>query len=253
MTYRARIVIAILLVACFTSAYAGLPETVERIKPGVVAVGTSLITRAPPVRFLGTGFAIADGRHVVTNAHVLEQAAELQKGERLIVFFAPTPRTEQRAATVVASDPAHDLALLRVEGAPLTALDLGDPERVREGETYAFTGYPIGTLLGLRPVTHRALVAAITPIAVPQLNVRFLSPKIVRQLKEPYPVFQLDATAYPGNSGSPLFDPETGRVMGILNSVFVKESREHLLDRPSGIAYAIPAGHIRALLSEAGL
>ena len=53
-------------------------------------------------------------------------------------------------------------------------------------------------------------------------------------------VFQLDATAYPGNSGSLLYDPETGEVVGIINKLFVKESKEVVLEKPSGITYAIP-------------
>ena len=38
-----------------------------------------------------------------------------------------------------------------------------------------------------------------------------------------YPIFQLDATAYPGNSGSPLYDPESGEVIAVINMVFVKQ------------------------------
>jgi S1-C subfamily serine protease len=61
-------------------------------------------------------------------------------------------------------------------------------------------------------------------------------------------VFQLDATAYPGNSGSPLFDPATGEVVGIVNMVFVKGTKEAALAQPSGITYAIPSQHLLELL-----
>jgi S1-C subfamily serine protease len=63
-----------------------------------------------------------------------------------------------------------------------------------------------------------------------------------------FPVFQLDATAYPGNSGSPMYDVETGRVVAILNMVFIKTTRENILSQPSGIAFAIPIRHLRELL-----
>jgi S1-C subfamily serine protease len=63
-------------------------------------------------------------------------------------------------------------------------------------------------------------------------------------------VFQLDGTAYPGNSGSPLYDGETGAVLGVLNMVLVKATKESALAQPSGIAYAVPAEHLRALLAR---
>ena len=64
------------------------------------------------------------------------------------------------------------------------------------------------------------------------------------------PVLQLDATAYPGNSGSPVYLPDTGEVVGILSSVFVKESKERVLSDPSGISYAIPIQHAQKLLKR---
>jgi S1-C subfamily serine protease len=63
-----------------------------------------------------------------------------------------------------------------------------------------------------------------------------------------FDIFQLDGTAYPGNSGGPLFDPETGDVLGVLNMVFIKGTRESALTHPSGISYAIPSEYIRLLL-----
>ncbi|MDD3381539.1 MAG: serine protease, partial [Rugosibacter sp.] len=57
------------------------------------------------------------------------------------------------------------------------------------------------------------------------------------------------ATAYPGNSGGPLFDPDTGEVIGILNMVFVKSTKESALEKPSGISYAIPARYLDELLT----
>ena len=62
---------------------------------------------------------------------------------------------------------------------------------------------------------------------------------------------QLDATAYPGNSGSPLFDPATGRVLGVINSVLVKGNKEAAIEKPSGISYAIPVRYVHELLKKA--
>jgi S1-C subfamily serine protease len=66
-----------------------------------------------------------------------------------------------------------------------------------------------------------------------------------------FPVLQLDATAYPGNSGSPIYDPATGDVLGIVNMVFVKGTKEAALSQPSGITYAVPVQHLQALLRKA--
>jgi S1-C subfamily serine protease len=63
-------------------------------------------------------------------------------------------------------------------------------------------------------------------------------------------VFQLDGTAYPGNSGSPLYDPETGIVYGIINKVLIKGMKESALSHPSGITYAIPSNYVRSLLQR---
>jgi len=63
-------------------------------------------------------------------------------------------------------------------------------------------------------------------------------------------IFQLDATAYPGNSGSPVFNSESGEVIGIINMVFIKSTREAALSNPSGISYAIPATYLKALLFQ---
>jgi S1-C subfamily serine protease len=96
------------------------------------------------------------------------------------------------------------------------------------------------------------MVAAITPIAIPPGDARKLDPALVRRLQAgAFPVFQLDATAYPGNSGSPLYDAATGEVVGVLNMVFVKGSKENALTNPSGISYAIPSRYLQGLIDAA--
>jgi serine protease Do len=97
-------------------------------------------------------------------------------------------------------------------------------------------------------VTHRGIVSAIVPMARPADTASTLTAAQLKRMRNPFNAFQLDATAYPGNSGSPVYEPETGRVVGVLNSVYVQESRETILQRPSGISYAIPVVHILPLL-----
>jgi S1-C subfamily serine protease len=246
--------LALALSAVFwlTAAANGLPETIAKVKAGVVGVGTVQQTRRPPVNLLATGFVVADGNHVITNAHVIPDTIDDSAKEILAVLTAERNGKAYPAA-IVRVDKVHDLALLRFSGNPLPAFRLGNSHDVREGELYAFTGFPIGMVLGLRPVTHRGIVSAITPIAIPQISPKLLDAKMIKQLRDPYDVFQLDATAYPGNSGSPVYVPETGAVIGVINKVFVKESKEAVLEKPSGITYAIPVQYVRELLRDAGV
>ncbi len=232
---------------------AGLPDTIERILPGIVGVGTVQKMRRPSAKLVGTGFVVGDGRHVITNSHVIPAEINTAELEYLAVFTGKGNNPTARQAVKVKVDEAHDLVLLRFEGKPLPALSLGQSSRVREGEEYAFTGFPLGIIFGLSPVTHRGIVSAITPIALQANSTSQLDSAQIRRLRHPYSVFQLDATAYPGNSGSPLYHPETGAVIGIVNKVFVKEGRENVLAKPSGISYAIPSIYARKLLEKAGV
>jgi S1-C subfamily serine protease len=130
-------------------------------------------------------------------------------------------------------------------------LKLRASEPVKAGQEVFFTGYPIGAVLGPYPATHRGMISAVTPIAIPQARAADLDANTLRRLASgAFPVFQLDATAYPGNSGSPLYDPDTGEVLGVVNMVFVKGTKESALTQPSGITYAVPSSHLEQLLKK---
>lgn len=232
---------------------ASLPDTVDAIRGAVVAVGTYEATRRPPANFLGTGFVVGDGGYVVTNAHVVDKPLDPDKREFHAVFAGRGSEFATVEATIVQTDAEHDLALLKLRGAPLPAtfrLAAGLP---REGQEIAFTGFPIGVVLGLYPVTHRGIVSALSPIAIPAPSAGQLDANAIRRLNRPFDVLQLDATAYPGNSGSPVYDPASGRLYGVINSVFIKETKETVIQKPSGISYAIPVDYVRALLRKAGV
>ena len=232
---------------------ADLAQTIAQVKPSIVGIGTFSKTRSPSIVFVGTGFAVADGRHIVTNAHVLSKPKD-SDFEKAIVLVSKNGEPQMRESEILAIDKEHDIALLKVSGAPLPALKLGDSGNVTEGTSLAFTGFPIGMVLGFHPATHRAMVSAITPVALPGITAKQLTALTIARIRESaYNVFQLDGTAYPGNSGSPLYDPVTGTVYGILNSVFVQGTRENAISRPSGITYAIPSRYISALLQQHGL
>ncbi|HEV8257827.1 MAG TPA: serine protease, partial [Casimicrobiaceae bacterium] len=191
-------------------------STIERVKGSVVAVGTFERTRVPAFQFRATGFAVGDGSLIATNAHVLPAVLDSERRETLaVVVPAPGREPQVREAREVAVDAGTDLAVLKINGQPLPALKLGGLDSVREGQSVLFTGFPIGAVLGIFAATHRGMVAAITPIAIPPALAANLNPSVFRRLTTgSFPVLQLDATAYPGNSGSPVYDPESGEVLG---------------------------------------
>jgi S1-C subfamily serine protease len=229
---------------------AGLPDLIDRLQPSVRPVGTWKPTDSPRFGFRGTGFAVGDGSLVATNLHVLPSALEATAEPQLAVLVgADSGAGQVRMARLVASDPASDLALLKIDGPALPALGLAGDAAARAGTAIALLGYPIGGALGFTLVTHRGIISAVTLLALPAPNASELDPRTASRLRQGnFSVYQLDATAYPGNSGGPLVDIDTGAVLGIVNMVLVKGSHESALAQPTGISYAIPISHLRELL-----
>lgn len=229
---------------------APLTEVIQNVKPSIVAVGTYQETRRPPAQFRGTGFVIGNGRLVVTNAHVIPDRLDEENREVFGVFTADESTARVRQVRVLARDDVFDVAILEFDGAPMPALELGDDSAVVEGWAIAFTGFPIGPVLGLHPVTHVGIVSALTPNVTPALTAGQLTPDMVQSIKRKGMIFQLDAVAYPGNSGSPVYDPATGRVLGVVSSTYIKSTKEGVLSEPSAITYAIPVRFVRQLLDS---
>ena len=253
--FRRLLVMLLYLPLAFSSAAsaASLADLIETIRPGIVGVGSARPVKqpgakGPPVKFSGTGFVVGEGDLVITNYHVLPQKMDTDNNETLAVFVGRGKQSRVLSAVVLRTDPQHDLALLKID-TRLPALRLGRDRNVREGDSIAFTGFPIGVVLGLHPVTHRGIISAITPTVIPAHNSRQLTPEQVKRIRNPFDVYQLDAIAYPGNSGSPVYETETGTVIGVINSVFVKETKETIMQDPSGISYAIPVKYVLKLLN----
>ena len=238
--------------------WADIASSIARVKPSVVIVGTYKSTNSPRFAMRGTGFVVANGgagssNLVITNAHVLQQPAEQDVEAALVVQVrVGKDELQMRPATVLEVDKIHDLTLLRFEGPPAPALSVRDSGSVQEGQSIAFMGFPIGGALGFSPVTHRGMVSSIAAAALPTPTAQQLNERTIRSLRggSSFDVFQLDGTAYPGNSGGPLFDPETGEVLGVVNMVFIKGTRESALTNPSGISYAIPSGFVLQLMQR---
>lgn len=233
---------------------ADLPAVVARTRPSVLPVGTFNATDNPRFSFRGSGFVVGDGLTVVTNFHVLPPASEPERLAQMVVLVGRQgDQGEFRRAQVLATDRARDLALLRLQpGTALPALPL-ESAPAREGQAVALLGFPIGGVLGFAPVTHRGIVASITAAALPAANAQQLDPRAVSRLREGnFELLQLDATAYPGNSGGPVVDADTGKVLGVVSMVLVKGGRESALSQPTGITYAVPVAALSRLLAEAG-
>ena len=246
---RARCLALIALLGLSARALAApLPELLAALRPGVVGIASYDPLGAPRTVLGGTGFAVGDGRTIVTNAHVVHASAGEAQG-RLVVLVGRGEQATIRPARLLREDRFHDLALLAIEGPPVPPLRLAAGSPPQEGEGVAFTGFPIGAVLGLYPVTHRGIISCVVPLAVPQAGTRTLSSAQLKRLNHPFEVFQLDAVAYPGNSGSPVYELAHGEVVAILNSVLVKAAKESVLKDPSAIAYAIPVVHLKALLA----
>ena len=245
-------VVALPMVAAAQTVSA-LPSAIAAIKPSVLPVGTYSATDSPRFTFRGTGFVVGDGTLLATNYHVLPSAADLEGGPALMVLVSRSgDQGSLRRARLAASDRQRDLALLKLEGPPLPALALEEAGAIREGQSIALMGFPIGGALGFSAVTHRGIVASMTTSALPAATAQSLDPRVVRRLRDGsnLEVIQLDATAYPGNSGGPVFDTETGRVLGIVNQVLVKSTRESALTNPTGITYAVPVRYLLELLKD---
>jgi len=161
---------------------------------------------------LGSGFVFGDGL-IVTNHHVVQRAHEV----RIRLF----DRRELRAS-LLGSDPATDIALLRVEPSEqLEAVTLGDSDQLRVGDWVVAIGNPFGlsqtVTVGIVSALSRTIGAG------------------------PFDDFiQTDASINPGNSGGPLFDMH-GRVVGINTAIHAEGQ---------GIGFAIPISMARPLIDQ---
>lgn len=227
----------------------GLPDVVARVRPAVGAVGTYNPAQHPPVECLASGFCIDPRGYFVTACHVLNAIPEARRATDLRVFLFADSDRRGRPAVIVAQEPRFDVAIVKVEGGPFQAIKVGDSTKAREGQAIALCGYPFAFLHGLNPSTSAGIISSIGPVASPVLNTKLLDPATIEALRHPFNVFQLDATAYPGHSGAPLFDARTGEVLGVINSGFIRKTREKVIS--SGFTYAIPIHLVKRMLDDA--
>jgi serine protease Do len=247
---RLRLLAAYMLIPLAGHA-ASLIDTIKKVKPSVVAIITVPSDPRAIAQLVGTGFAVADGKYIVTNHHVIKERIDAG-GQVLFALTQNGPITERRALRVKAIAPGVDLALLTLDGAALPPMKIrSEPDLAPEGTDIAMTGFPIGAVLGFHPTTSRGIVSSLTPNRSPEFSSFSLDPATIRATR--YQTYQLDVVAYPGNSGGPMYDAQSGELLGVINSTFIKSNKEKVLSDPSAITFAIPSGFVRQLLIENGL
>jgi serine protease Do len=164
---------------------------------------------------LGSGFVISSDGYVVTNNHVVASGGDI------IVRLS---RGGEHSARIVGTDPATDLALLKIDTSTLPVLPLGDSDRLEVGEPVMAIGNPFG----LDQTVTTGIVSA---------KERFIG-------SGPYDEFvQTDASINPGNSGGPLIDSR-GAVVGINSAIFSQTGGS------IGIGFAIPINLAKTVLLQ---
>jgi len=172
------------------------------VKPSVVTITSSGTTGFSPFSVpstgVGSGFIVnADGL-ILTNNHVITGATTLT-----VVL----DDGRSMAATVVATDPAHDLALVKVSGTGLTPVTLGDSSSVQVGQLAIAIGSPLGTFTD--SVTQGIVSGVNRTITV--------TDPATRTQERLTGLIQTDAAINRGNSGGPLLDA-SGAVIGIITA-----------------------------------
>jgi S1-C subfamily serine protease len=190
-----------------------VPGVVSRALPAVVSIVTRQIeqdqfNQAVPTRGLGSGFIVDARGYILTNNHVVEGAQDIK--------VTLTDRRSFRAV-LVGADPFSDLAVLKIDGAKLPVLSLGDSRRLTAGETVIAIGNPLW-LEGGPTVTVGVVSALGRSMEEEELPVL-------------HNLIQTDAAINAGNSGGPLLNLR-GQAIGINTAV---------IPSAHGIGFAISA------------
>jgi serine protease Do len=160
----------------------------------------------PESRSLGSGFIISPDGYILTNAHVVEGADEIN-----------VKLTDKRdfKAKVIGADRRTDVALIKIEGGGLPVVKFGDPSKLKVGEWVVAIGSPFGF-----ENTVTAGIVSAKGRSLPQENF--------------VPFIQTDVAINPGNSGGPLFNLR-GEVVGVNSQIYSRTGGF------MGLSFAIPA------------
>jgi S1-C subfamily serine protease len=165
----------------------------------------------------GSGFVIDKEGHILTNYHVIADARQVE---------VTMHNRKKYKATVVGTDPPHDLAIIQIKATDLVPAVLGDSRNLQVGQKV----YAIGNPFGLSGTMTRGIVSSIRPVREP--NGATIDEAI-----------QTDAAINPGNSGGPLMNWH-GEVIGI-NTMILSSVNQN-----AGIGFAIPINTAKAVLND---
>src|SRR5215471_4505741 len=165
----------------------------------------------------GSGFVIDKDGHILTNYHVVAEARQVK---------VTLHNRKSYSATIVGTDPAHDLAVIQIKAPDLVPAVLGDSRNLQVGQKV----YAIGNPFGLSGTMTRGIVSSIRPVREP--NGAMIDEAI-----------QTDAAINPGNSGGPLMNWH-GEVIGI-NTMILSSVGQN-----AGIGFAIPINTAKAVLND---
>jgi S1-C subfamily serine protease len=165
----------------------------------------------------GSGFVIDKDGHILTNYHVIADARQVE---------VTMHNRKKYKATVVGTDPPHDLAIIQIKAPDLVPAVLGDSRNLQVGQKV----YAIGNPFGLAGTMTRGIVSSIRPVREP--NGATIDEAI-----------QTDAAINPGNSGGPLMNWH-GEVIGI-NTMILSSVNQN-----AGIGFAIPINTAKAVLND---
>jgi serine protease Do len=194
---------------------------VEKLSESVVGIDSTKLARdyrygLVPIEGQGSGVIIDSKGTIVTNHHVIDDAAKVQVNLKDGRSFV---------GEVIGSDPATDVALVKVDAQDLPYATLGDSDSLHVGQ-FALA---IGNALGL-PGAPTVSLGVISALGRPLPGTDFVIEGLI----------QTDAAINPGNSGGPLADLE-GKVIG-LNTAMIPFAQ--------GVGFAIPSGTIKRIIEQ---
>ncbi len=208
-------------------------KVLTRVEIGRLGKAATAFVEIRALRSSGSAFCVHPSGLFVTNAHVV---GRLPVGGTVHLVLNSGEKNQQvLPATVVRSDQALDLALLRTTAAgTFPALTLGTADDLAELMDIVAFGFPFGTELAV----NRGQYPAVSINAGSVTSLRRKDGELHR--------LQLDAALNPGNSGGPVLD-QTGRLAGVV------VSGVRIGGAASGVNFAIPVNHVRRFLAKPDL
>lgn len=175
-----------------------------------------------PQQGQGSGFILDKEGHILTNNHVVEGAQLVE-----VTLW----NKKKYKATVLGTDPSHDIALLQINNVPnLQPATLASSDNLLVGQRV----YAIGNPFGFQGTMTRGIISALRSVQLPS------GVKIDNAI-------QTDASVNPGNSGGPLLNSH-GEVIGI--TTMIASNPNGGADQSAGIGFAIPISTAKAVLDD---